>query len=271
VMVKDLKVTIFKLNQIFHNIKGFQKKTMSGETVRDERGDNISVSDLFKVETFFVICDSAFQSVSGRFNNNEEFLKDCASMDPKYFEDIIENGLSSKRLECIAKLMKADRATLAQQLTQFANYFKAFGQPLHQVDESQASDSDDGKSDDESDEASRYVGNESNDSHQDCMSCLACATKILHKHNLYSSMYTELYMAYKFILTMPSTQVTCERVFSKLKIIKSKLRSTIGQDLLESLLLMNIERTFFITNSEYDLIIDEIASQSAELKRLLII
>ena len=78
-------------------------------------------------------------------------------------------------------------------------------------------------------------------------------------------------MAYKFILTMPSTQVTCERVFSKLKTIKSRLRSTIGQDLLESLLLMNIERTFFITNSEYDLIIDEIASQSAELKRLLII
>ena len=187
-------------------------------------------------------------------------------MDPKHFEDIIENGLSSKRLECIAKLMKADRATLAQQLTQFANYFKAFGQPLHQ-----ASDSDDGKSDDEGDEASRYVGNESNDSHQDCMSCLACATKILHKHNLYSSMYTKLYRAYKFILTMPSTQVTCERVFSKLKIIKSRLRSTMDQELLESLLLMNIERTFFITNSEYDLIIDEIASQSAELKRLLII
>ena len=44
-----------------------------------------------------------------------------------------------------------------------------------------------------------------------------------------------------------------------------------GQELLESLLLMNIARTFFITNSEYDLIIDEIASQSAELKRLLII
>ena len=36
-----------------------------------------------------------------------------------------------------------------------ANYFKAFGQPLHQADESQASDSDDGKNDDEGDEALR--------------------------------------------------------------------------------------------------------------------
>ena len=39
--------------------------------------------------------------------------------------------------------MKADRASLAQQLTQFANYFKEFGQPLYQTDKSQASDSDD--------------------------------------------------------------------------------------------------------------------------------
>ena len=60
-----------------------------------------------------------------------------------------------------------------------ANYFKAFGQPLNQADESQARDSDNGKSDDEGDEASRYVSNESNDSHQDCLNCLACAAKIL--------------------------------------------------------------------------------------------
>ena len=93
--------------------------------------------------------------------------------------------------------MNADRTTLAQQLTQVANYFKGFGQPLHQADEIQESnDNDDGNSDDEGDHgALRYVGNESNDSHQDCMNCLACATKILHKHNLYSSMYTKLYMA----------------------------------------------------------------------------
>ena len=38
--------------------------------------------------------------------------------------------------------MNTDRATLDLQLTQFSNYFKAFGQPLHQADESQASDSD---------------------------------------------------------------------------------------------------------------------------------
>src|SRR5437867_862224 len=95
-----------------------KKKLMSEETVRDKRGDKTSVSDLFKIETFFVICDSAFQSVSGRFNHSEDFLKDCASINPKHFKNIIEKlyyDLSSKRLECIAKLMKADRAISAQQ------------------------------------------------------------------------------------------------------------------------------------------------------------
>ena len=71
--------------EIFHKINGFQRKTyMNGETVRDERGDSIFVSDPFKVETFVFICASAFQSVFGRFNNNEDFLKDCASsMNPQ--------------------------------------------------------------------------------------------------------------------------------------------------------------------------------------------
>ena len=62
-----------------------KKKTYTnGETVRDERGDNIAVSDLFKVDTFFVICYSVFQSVSGR-SNNEEYLK-CKHENNKTFQ-----------------------------------------------------------------------------------------------------------------------------------------------------------------------------------------
>jgi hypothetical protein len=41
-------------------------------------------------------------------------------------------------------------------------------------------------------------------------------------------------------MVLPSTQVTCERVFSKLKVIKTKLRSSLDQQHLESLMLMTI-------------------------------
>ena len=45
----------------------------------------------------------------------------------------------------------------------------------------------------------------------------------------------------KIALTVPLTSVSAERSFWKLKIIKNRLRTTIGQDRLQSLMLMSIE------------------------------
>ena len=63
------------------------------------------------------------------------------------------------------------------------------------------------------------------------------------------------------MLTLPATQITCERVFSKLKIVKNILRSLLGQTLLESLMLINVE---FRQNLDidHDCIIDEIGHSS---------
>ena len=40
--------------------------------------------------------------------------------------------------------------------------------------------------------------------------------------------YTCLCVAYKFALTLSCTQVSCERVFSVLKVIKNRLRFSLG-------------------------------------------
>jgi hypothetical protein len=50
-----------------------------------------------------------------------------------------------------------------------------------------------------------------------------------------------LYQAYSFLLTLPVTVASNERGFSKLKIIKNRLRSRIGDGRLQSLLLCSIE------------------------------
>jgi hypothetical protein len=44
------------------------------------------------------------------------------------------------------------------------------------------------------------------------------------------------------MLTLSITQVECERTFSKLKFVKNYLRNTIDQNVLESMLLMNVEK-----------------------------
>lgn len=57
-----------------------------------------------------------------------------------------------------------------------------------------------------------------------------------------SSAYHLLGLAYKFLLTLSLTQVACERTFSTLKFIKSRLRSTLSANKLEMFKLMATEK-----------------------------
>lgn len=103
-----------------------------------------------------------------------------------------------------------------------------------------------------------------------CNKCLACCFILLCKLNLHISTYTNLHRAYEYFMTLPYTAVSCERAFSKLKIIKSRLRSALLQKHLESLLLMFVERelTFELN---IDDIVNSFARTSNELRRLLIV
>jgi len=65
---------------------------------------------------------------------------------------------------------------------------------------------------------------------------------------MHSVAFTNLYLAYEFILTLSFTQVNYERSFSKLKIIKSRLRSSIGNEKLEAFMLMNVEKELLEVN-----------------------
>ena len=77
-----------------------------------------------------------------------------------------------------------------------------------------------------------------------------------------------LYQVFKYIILLPSTQVTCERVFSKLKVIKLKLRSSLDQQHLEPLILMAIEK-YITSHVDKIKLIDDIAKTSKEMTRLL--
>lgn len=75
----------------------------------------------------------------------------------------------------------------------------------------------------------------------------------------HSGCFINIYYAYTFILTLPCTQVICERTYSK-------LRSTISLETMEALL-MNIERDFEI-DTEY-IVIDTVGKSSNELSKIL--
>ncbi|XP_050059714.1 zinc finger MYM-type protein 1-like [Aphis gossypii] len=60
----------------------------------------------------------------------------------------------------------------------------------------------------------------------------------------------------KIFVTIPVTSCSCERAFSKLSLIKTKLRSTMHQDRLDGLLTMSIEQEL-----AYNINIDEVIEQ----------
>lgn len=238
---------------------------MPGEQAKDERS-NIPVYDRFKIETYNYIHDIIANSLNKRFINNSELLKDCICLDPKNFINI-KNDIPANSLLEISRLTNIDRNTLAEELQQFAIQFdsitKTFKNTFY-TNDFQFSNHENEHDFDEESENKLY--NEPSNNCRTCNNCLRCAFNILYEIIHQSGCFNNIYLAYKFILTLPCTQITCERTFSKLKNIKTKLRSTITQDIMESMLLLNIERDIVI---DKETVINSIAKSSKELTNLL--
>jgi hypothetical protein len=94
----------------------------------------------------------------------------------------------------------------------------------------------------------------------------ACSPGILSameifEHVIYLDTYPNVSIAYRILFTMPVTVASAEKSFSKLKLLKNYLRSTMTQDRLNSLAILCIEKKLL---DEIDLygIIDDFVSQN---------
>ena len=72
---------------------------------------------------------------------------------------------------------------------------------------------------------------------------------------------------YRILLTIPVTVASAERSFSKLKLLKTYLRSTMSQERLNGLALIAIENDILET-IKYEDLIDDFASKSVRRKTL---
>ena len=85
--------------------------------------------------------------------------------------------------------------------------------------------------------------------------------QLIHKYSL-TDAYPNTAIAIRIFLTIPVTVATCERSFSKLKLIKNNMRSKMGQERLSTLTIISIE-VEVANNIDFDDVISELASRKA--------
>lgn len=102
-----------------------------------------------------------------------------------------------------------------------------------------------------------------------CRNCAVCCYFLLQKLKCFSNAYHKIQLAYKVLLILSCTQVACERSFSTLKFIKSRLRSRMQEENLEAFMLMATEKEILMRLDSDD-VIDRVAEKSKLLRNLLL-
>ena len=105
-----------------------------------------------------------------------------------------------------------------------------------------------------------------------CKNCFSCAFKLSSEYRLCAAARENLYAAYKFIVTLTVTQCTFERCFSKLRLLKTRLSSSLIQNNLESLIIIANEKVIAMKiKLNKNQIIDKIAKSSVEISTMLLL
>ncbi|XP_051992935.1 uncharacterized protein LOC127651233 isoform X2 [Xyrauchen texanus] len=250
-----------------------KKKIMPGELAEDE--PLTAAERDFEVTIHNVIMDTVTQSIHERFAVSAKLCSDFASLDPKNFPEVRDKGLPGSAMQNLSScLMKFDArsttGTLQAELASLATQWERLKlSPLeeYKVRTSGENDSPEGTGDEEEPcniERPELV-------HVNCSMCKNCAIcvyLILAQYNLLTNSYHVIGLAYKFLLTLSTTQVACERSFSTLKFVKNRLRSTIGQEHLEAFMLMATEKNILMS-LDTDGVINKVAETSDLLRRQL--
>lgn len=240
-------------------------KRVHGDTGTSEDAfASSSEEEQFRIKVYNVIVDKLNGALNSRFSNQKQLYLDLSCFDPRRFPEFKKNGLPPSALNKICTLVNVDRGKLQEELQYLFEVWSDLKLTMTEKFSDLKSESSNGESDEDDEEGTTCS------STSECKQCVKCVFNVINEYNLYSVSFPELHKVYKFILTIPLTQVSCERTFSTLKFVKSRLRATLNQDNLEALVMMQIERDR-VTFLDNDMIIAKLCEKSNEMKRLLII
>lgn len=237
-----------------------RRKLLAGEVAGDE-----VIADpkyQFKIEVFYEVLDQINTSITSRFEGARSILSDLSLLT---FDRLIATCEGAEVphdnfTSLINWIPNLDIDSLKIEYHIFASSFiKLYnGMNLNQTCANDISTESDNDFNSDSDSSIKINTEE--------LKKKLSATEILKmlcSFNLVSA-FPNLFIAYKYLCTIPATSVSSERSFSKLKIIKTRLRSTMTQSRLESLMLLSCEKDI---NINFEELVDKYALTSSVLQK----
>lgn len=241
-----------------------KKKSMPGEMSQDETSSD--ALETYEVKVHNPIMDTVIEAIQRRFLAHGSLYADLSFLDPKNFPQIKTSALPDSALQDLSRwLIKFDSSAtvenLQSELKSLASQWERLKQsPLEEYSSRTVEEGPDGNK-----EEMKII----NKSCASCKNCPQCCYQILCRFNLLTDAYHLLGLAYKYLLTLSVTQVACERSFSTLKFIKSRLRSSLSASKLEAFMLMATEKDILM-GLDTDTVTDRVAEKSELLQKLLL-
>lgn len=250
-MIKEiykLNLTINKLNEEIHSmvddaldfLSEVSNKIMSDPDIPDEykiENECLNISNVTTaIKTFLTnLKDELHTRFFEEVTQNEDFFLELKYLSPTYFNSQQFNHASLKNLCIFANI---DHDLALEQLKGIANIFI------------------------------NYVSiNMAEDAKEKDLNCWNEICKFLLMKNQLGD-YIEIINLYRFVLTLPTTEIKCERDFSHLKNIKTSKRTNMGNEYLENEMLIYFNRDV-MNDVNLEEIINKLSNSSRKMKALL--
>ncbi|KAF0748537.1 zinc finger MYM-type protein 1-like, partial [Aphis craccivora] len=265
--VKDYKV--YNISPLTQTRIIYSKRRYAEESIEEPIIDPVKT---FKIKTFLPIIDVTITQISDRFSERcKGVLKDLSLFSRKRLKEIKQSP-SSLPIDTFSEICDnykqfLNLEDLKREYLQFSHEYWNF-ECIKKLPENFYNSSDyllsdiENSSDSEDEEQENKTKNSVFENVGSILSlyniCCSCGLNII---------FPNLYTALKISLTLPTSSASPERIFSKLKLVKNKLRSTMSAERLDGLMLIACETDIHI---DEDKVLDNFANSGTYLKNQLI-
>lgn len=212
--------------------------------------------------------DTVICKLEQRFAKHAEICSDFSCLDPRQFSKPLPTTALSK----IGKILGFENtAILREELLDFSKKWDKLKLNLPEVYASyKSADAEENELPESDLEYLHENEFEQNlcKTNKRCLNCFLCCFNVLFKYRLYVKAYSNLFLAYKYILTLSCTQVGGEKSFSTLSFIKNRLRNRLSLENLDAWMLMNLNKDILETLT-HENIIEEVVKHSSVFKKML--